>query len=597
MSALVGAAGSMDRMYRRQRHIYDASRKFYLLGRDALIAELQPPPNGSVLEVACGTARNLVCAARTYPQARYFGFDISAQMLATAARSLAAESLSETIALAQGDATRFDPKAAFGVARFDRVFVSYALSMIPDALPALERALDLVARRARFISSISAASRICRRGSAAACASGLACSACGRASHSSRSLPRRRCGAACAARSCGAFAATRCTRSPLRLRSHVKRQSMTAAFEIAPSRPADARRPPKSANARPFAERDSVPRILVATDACAPQVNGVARTLEWLVAAAPSVPAEITLLTPQGFPSLAVPTYPALRLALASPGTIARAIERSNPDAIHIATEGPIGFFARRHCLRVGRPFTTCYHTRFPEYIAARWPVPLAWSYAALRRFHNAAAATMVSTQAMKDELEARGFKRLRLWRRGIPVAQFTGAGVLPAPAESPIFLYAGRVAVEKNLDAFLRLELPGQKMIVGDGPARERLQQQYPDALFMGRLDGAELARAYAGASVFVFPSLTDTFGLVMLEALAAGVPVAAFPVTGPREVLGESGCGVMDIDLRKAALAALAIPRERCRAFGARHTMGESAREFVANIIAAVGLQRAAV
>ncbi len=335
------------------------------------------------------------------------------------------------------------------------------------------------------------------------------------------------------------------------------------------------------------------PRILIATDAWRPQVNGVARTLEWLVDEAAAVGVEFTMLTPDGFASIAAPTYPGIRLALASPSAIAREIERHRPDAVHIATEGPIGFLARRHCLRVGRPFTTCYHTRFPEYISARWPVPLSVSYAVLRRFHNAAAVTMVSTPALKAELEGRGFQRLVVWRRGIPLQTLAAAGRVASPWPGPISMYVGRVAVEKNLEAFLSLDLPGTKVVVGDGPAREGLQRKFPDARFTGRLDGADLVNAYASADVFVFPSLTDTYGLVMLEALAAGVPVAAFPVTGPREVLGDSGCGVMDFDLRRATLAALEIPRDKCRAFGALHSMRESARGFVANISAAIGLK----
>ena len=335
------------------------------------------------------------------------------------------------------------------------------------------------------------------------------------------------------------------------------------------------------------------PRILIATDAYKPQVNGVARTLEWLADEATSLGAEIVMLTPERFRTIPAPSYPALPLALATPATIAREIERHRPDAVHIATEGPIGFLARRHCLATGRPFTTCYHTRFPEYLAARWPIPLSWSYAALRRFHNAAAATMVSTPALKAELESRGFTKLVPWRRGIPLSRFTGdVGPLhewPRPA----FLYVGRVAVEKNLEAFLDLDLPGSKIIVGDGPARAGFERRYPDAVFMGRLDGVELARAYASADAFVFPSRTDTYGLVMLEAMSAGLPVAAFPVTGPREVIGDSGCGALDNDLRKAARAALDIPRDRCRDFAARHSMRESARGFLDNVAAAIGLR----
>ena len=347
----------------------------------------------------------------------------------------------------------------------------------------------------------------------------------------------------------------------------------------------------------PAPEADRPPRILIATDAYRPQVNGVARTLEWLAEEATALGAEIVMLTPERFPTIPAPSYPALPLALATPAAIAREIERHRPDAVHIATEGPIGFLARRHCRATGRPFTTCYHTRFPEYLAARWPIPLSWSYAALRRFHNAAAATMVSTPALKAELESRGFNKLVLWRRGIPLARFTGDVGPRHDWPRPAFLYVGRVAVEKNLEAFLDLDLPGTKIVVGDGPARAGFEQRYQNAIFTGRLDGVELARAYASADAFVFPSLTDTFGLVMLEAMAAGLPIAAFPVTGPRDVVGDSGCGVLDTDLRKAALAALDIPRDRCRAHAARHSMRESARGFLDNIATAIGVRAASL
>ena len=333
------------------------------------------------------------------------------------------------------------------------------------------------------------------------------------------------------------------------------------------------------------------PRILIVTDAWRPQANGVARTLQWLVEEAPRVGVEFIALTPEGHWSVPAPSYPGLRLALASPNRVARDIERIDPDAVHIATEGPLGFLARRHCLRAGRPFTSCYHTRFPEYLRARWPIPLSWSYAALRRFHGAAAATMVSTTTLKKELESRGFGNLVVWRRGILLRDFLAAERRPSPVAGPVFLYVGRVAVEKNIAAFLSLDLPGTKVVVGDGPARAQLQSRFPEARFEGRLDGAALIEAYARADVFVFPSLTDTFGLVMLEALAAGVPVAAFPVTGPVQILGASGCGVMDMDLRRAALAALDIPREKCRAYATRHSMTASARDFVANVSQALG------
>lgn len=330
-------------------------------------------------------------------------------------------------------------------------------------------------------------------------------------------------------------------------------------------------------------------RVLVATDAWRPQVNGVVRTLESLADEAPRHGADITVLTPLGFHSLPMPGYREIRLALTTSRAVAERIEAARPDAIHIATEGPIGYWVRRHCLKRGLPFTTCYHTRYPQYLAARAPVPLWASYEALRRFHNASAGTMVATQSLQDELASHGFSRLVRWRRGIDVAAFAGGrpGALDLPR--PIFLCVARVAVEKNIAAFLELDLPGSKVIVGDGPARVELQQRFPEARFLGVLSGQALADAYASADAFVFPSLTDTFGLVVLEALAAGLPVAAFPVAGPRDILADSRCGVLDPDLRVAALAALDIPRRRCRAFAAGHSLAASTRSFLDNIRAA--------
>ena len=325
-------------------------------------------------------------------------------------------------------------------------------------------------------------------------------------------------------------------------------------------------------------------RILITTDAWRPQINGVVRSLEGLSAELPDLGAEVVFLTPDGFATLPMPGYAEIRLAMAGPRSVRAAIDAARPDAIHIATEGPLGFWTRRYCMARGRPFTTCYHTRYPEYLAARLGLPLSWSYAALRRFHNAAAATMVATPALGRELSEWGFTRTALWRRGIGVAQFAAQGPAVLDLPRPIFLTVARLAVEKNIDAFLSLDLPGSKVVVGDGPMRADLAARHPAAHFLGARTGADLAAIYRSADAFVFPSRTDTFGLVMLEALAAGVPVAAYPVSGPRDVLGASRCGVLDEDLRLAALAALAIPRRRCRDFGARFTMLESARSFMA-------------
>jgi glycosyltransferase involved in cell wall biosynthesis len=326
-------------------------------------------------------------------------------------------------------------------------------------------------------------------------------------------------------------------------------------------------------------------RILVATDAWHPQVNGVVRTLTNMAEAARAFGVEISFLTPQSFRTFAMPSYPDLRLALPGPARIARLIADARPDSIHIATEGPIGLLVRRYCRQHKLPFTTSFHTRFPEYISARLPIPEPWIWTALRAFHGPSQAVMAATPALAGELRARGFRNVVLWPRGVDAGQFhprTADLGLPRP----VFLCVGRVAVEKNLEAFLDLDLPGTKVIVGDGPARAALTRKYPQAVFLGARQGEELAKAYAAADVFVFPSKTDTFGLVLLEALASGLPVAAFPVTGPRDVIGNEPVGALNDDLRIACLTAVTISPQACLAFAARHTWEASARAFVENI-----------
>jgi glycosyltransferase involved in cell wall biosynthesis len=326
-------------------------------------------------------------------------------------------------------------------------------------------------------------------------------------------------------------------------------------------------------------------RVLVATDAWHPQVNGVVRTLIMMAEAAKALGVEVSFLTPLSFPTFAMPSYRDVRVALPGPAKIARLIADARPDSIHIATEGPIGLLVRRHCRRHGVPFTTSFHTRFPEYISARLPVPENWIWAALRAFHRPSQAVMAATPALAAELRARGFRNVVLWPRGVDAGHFHPRAVdLGLPR--PVFLCVGRVAVEKNLEAFLDLDLPGSKLIVGDGPALNALTRKYPQATFLGARQGEALAQAYAAADVFVFPSKTDTFGLVLLEALASGLPVAAFPVTGPRDVIGNAPVGVLNDDLRTACLAALQISPQACLEFAANHTWEASARSFIENI-----------
>lgn len=328
-------------------------------------------------------------------------------------------------------------------------------------------------------------------------------------------------------------------------------------------------------------------RIALVSDAWAPQVNGVVRTLTSVIRELGARGHQVTPITPDLFRTLPCPTYPEIRLALRPKRRLAGLIEDATPDAIHITTEGPLGFAARAHCLRRGWGFTTAFHTRFPEYVAARFAVPAAWSYALMRRFHAPSKGVMVATDSVRRDLAGRGFCNLRRWSRGVDAALYDPArrgDFMGLPR--PVFLAVGRVAVEKNIAAFLALDLPGSKAVIGDGPMLEMLKRKHPEVHFLGKRVGIELATLYASADVFVFSSRTDTFGLVLLEALASGVPVAAYPVPGPLDVIGDSGTGVLDEDLRRAALAALDIPRERCREHALRYTWAASADQFVENL-----------
>jgi glycosyltransferase involved in cell wall biosynthesis len=327
-------------------------------------------------------------------------------------------------------------------------------------------------------------------------------------------------------------------------------------------------------------------RVLIATGAWHPQINGVVRTLQSLTATLEGLGATVRLLTPDGFASVPLPTYPGLRCALPRPSAIAARIEQAAPDAIHIATEGPIGFMVRRYCMARGLPFTTSFTTRFPEYIAARAPFPVTWGYAALRRFHKAATITMVSTQSLMTELAGRGFPRLKMWSRGVDTELFRPERAIDLGFPRPIFMCVGRIAPEKNLEAFLSLDLPGSKVVIGHGPQEAELRARFPDARFLGALSGENLAAHVAAADVFVFPSKTDTFGIVQLEALASGVPVAAFPVTGPKDVIGDAPVGMLDNDLRRACLAALEMSRQACRQHALQFSWAASATQFLDHV-----------
>jgi glycosyltransferase involved in cell wall biosynthesis len=283
-----------------------------------------------------------------------------------------------------------------------------------------------------------------------------------------------------------------------------------------------------------------------------------------------------------------VPTYPGLRIALPNRREIAKRIEAAAPEAIHIATEGPIGWAVRAYCRRHKLAFTTSYTTRFPEYIAVRTGIPAALGYAVLRHFHAAAAMTMVATPSLRQELAARGFKKLGFWTRGVDTDLFNPDDPAALDLPKPIFMTMGRVAVEKNLEAFLALDLSGSKVVVGDGPQKAELQRRYPQAKFLGEKTGADLTAHLAAADVFVFPSLTDTFGVVQLEALACGTPVAAFPVTGPKDVIADHPIGAIDDDLRSACLRALGMSRETCRSFALERSWENSARQFIGNLSA---------
>lgn len=327
-------------------------------------------------------------------------------------------------------------------------------------------------------------------------------------------------------------------------------------------------------------------RIIIVSDAWLPQVNGVVRTLMRTVEELQRLGHEAKVISPDLFRSIPCPTYAEIRLAVLPRREMARLIDSFQPCAIHIATEGPLGFAARNYCRSRRLPFTTAFHTRFPEYIKARIGLPLPVGYWAMRRFHALSSGVMVATASLEDELRGRGFRNLRRWTRGVDTDLFHPRDKSFLDLPRPVHLYVGRVAVEKNIEAFLRLDLPGSKIVVGGGPQLGELARRYPAVRFAGPRQGEDLARHYAAADVFVFPSRTDTFGLVLLEALASGVPVAAFPVPGPLDVVDGAGVGFLEDDLAAAARQALAIAPEACRAYALQFSWQRSAEQFLGNL-----------
>ncbi|MBI4922774.1 MAG: glycosyltransferase family 1 protein [Devosia nanyangense] len=325
--------------------------------------------------------------------------------------------------------------------------------------------------------------------------------------------------------------------------------------------------------------------LLIVTDAWYPQVNGVVRSVDMVAQELRKCGVEVSLITPAEFRTFPMPGYGEIGLSLTTPGPVVRRIEALKPEAIHIATEGPLGLFARHYCLKRKLPFSTAYHTQFPEYLRARVPVPLKASYAMMKWFHRPATACLVGTPYLKACLVERGFTNTEVWTKGVDTVLFNPAKRQQLPYPGPVFLYVGRVAVEKNIEAFLRVDLPGTKLVVGDGPSFRSLRAAYPEVTFLGARHNEELARLFASADVFVFPSRTDTFGLVLLEALASGTPVAAYPVTGPIDVIGKAPVGVLDNDLRAAALGALDVPRAFCRSYAEGFSWAASAEQFLSH------------
>ena len=327
-------------------------------------------------------------------------------------------------------------------------------------------------------------------------------------------------------------------------------------------------------------------RIAIATDAWSPQVNGVVTTLTQTRNELVAMGHDVLMITPEGRRTIPCPTYPEIRLVLFAARQIARELDAFDADCIHVATEGSIGLAVRRYCIKRKRPFTTAYHTQFPEYVRARAPIPISWTVSLLRWFHGPATRTLVPSNSIRDVLRSRGFQDLVIWSRGVDTRVFQPGNPHEYRAAEPVWIYLGRVAVEKNIGAFLELDVVGSKVVIGDGPDFEKLRAAFPDCNFVGYKFGEELASYLAGGDVFVFPSRTDTFGIVLLEAMACGLPVAAYPVTGPIDIVESGVTGILHQDLATACRQALALDSQDCMAYAASRSWRRCTEQFLSQL-----------